>query len=70
MSKIEQNSKCKLCGDMYETINNIETECKKTIVQKEFMTWQDSMEKVILLEWSKKLKIYHTTKWYLHKPQS
>ena len=34
IDKTQQNSKCRLCGDRYETINDIIIECSK-LAQKE-----------------------------------
>ena len=35
IDKMQQNSKCRLCGDRDETINNIISECSK-LAQKEY----------------------------------
>ena len=40
------------------------------LAQKEYKTRHDWVRKEIYLELCKELKIYHTTKWYMHKPES
>ena len=55
-----------LCGDRDETINHIISECIK-LVQKEYKTRHDCLEKVIPRKFFKKLKFDHSTKSYLHK---
>ena len=52
-----------------ETINHIINECSK-LAQKEYKTIHDWVKKVIHWELCKKLKFDHTTKWYMHKPES
>ena len=56
-----QHNKCRLYGDRDETIIHI-CECSK-LTQKESKTRHD---------WKlcKKLKFDHTSKWYMHKPES
>ena len=60
------NSKCRLCGDRDKMINHIIGE----LVQKEYKTRHDWMRMVIHWELCKKMKFDHTTKWYMHKPES
>ena len=69
IDKTQQNSKCGLCGDRDETINNIISECSK-LTQKEYKTRHDWVDKVIHWEMSKKFKFDHTNKWYMHNPAS
>ena len=64
---MQQNSKCRLCGDRDETINHIISECSK-LAQKEYKTRHDWVGKVIHREIRKKLKFDHTNKWYMHNP--
>ena len=59
IDKSQQNSKCWLCGDRDETINQRISECSK-LVQMEY--------KVIHWEICKKFKVDHTNKWYMHNP--
>ena len=40
INKMQQNNKCRLCGDRDETINHIISECSK-IAQKEYKTRQN-----------------------------
>ena len=67
IDKTQQNSKCRLCGDRYETINHIISECSK-LAQKENKTRQDWVGKVIHWEMCNKFKFDHTNKWYIHNP--
>ena len=67
IDKIQQNSKCRLCGDRDKTINHIISECSK-LAPKEYKTRHDWVGKVIHWEICKKLKFDHTNKWYLHNP--
>ena len=67
IDKKPQNSKCRLCGDSDETINNILSECSK-LAQKEYKTRHDWVGKVIRWEMCKKFKFDHTNKWYMHNP--
>ena len=67
--KIQQNIKCRLCGDRDETINQIISERSK-LAQKEYKTRHDWLDQVIHWELCKKLKFNHTIKWYVHKPES
>ena len=68
IDKTQQNSKCRLCGDRDETINNIINECSK-LAQKEYKTRHDWVGKVIHWEMSKQFKFDHTNKWYMHNPE-
>ena len=63
---MQQNSKCKLCGDKDDRILS---EFSKQ-AQKEYKTRHDYVGKVIHWELCKKLKFDHSTKWYMHKPES
>ena len=65
----QQNSKCSLCDDWYEVINHIISECHK-LAQKEYKTRHNWVGKVNHWELYKKLKFDHTTRWYMHKPES
>ena len=53
IDKMQQNSKCWLCGDRDETINHIISECCK-LAQKEYKTRHDWVGKVIHWEMCKK----------------
>ena len=66
---MQQNSKCKLCGDRDDMINHIVNECNK-LAQKEYQTRHDWVGKVIHWEMCKKLKFDHKNKWYKHKATS
>ena len=64
---MQQNSKCRLCGDRDETINHIINECSK-LAQKEYKARQDWAGKVIHWEMCKKFKFDHAKIWYMHNP--
>ena len=59
IDKMQQNSKCSLCGNRDETINHIISECIK-LAQTEYKTrhW----------EMCKKFKFNHTNKWIYAQP--
>ena len=67
IDKIQQNSKCWLCGDRDETINHIISEYNKS-AQKEFKMKHDWVGKVMHWEMCKKFIFDHTNKWYMHNP--
>ena len=67
IDKMQQNSKCRLCGDRNETINHIISEYNK-LAQKEYKSRHDWVGKVIHWEMCKKFKFDHTNKWYMHNP--
>ena len=60
---------CRLNGDTKKTIYLIKSECNK-LVQKKYKMKHDWVGKVIHWELCKELKLDHTTKWYIHKPES
>ena len=66
--KTQQNSKCRLCGDRDETLNQIISECSK-LAQKEYKATNDWVSKVIHWETCKKFKFDHTNKWYMQNPE-
>ena len=49
----QQNHRCRLCNDRYETINHIISECRK-LPQEEYKTSNDCVSKLILTELYKK----------------
>ena len=67
INKMQQNSKCRLCGDRDETINHIISKCSK-LAQKEYRTRHDWVGKVIHWEMCKKFD--QMNKWYIHNPTS
>ena len=66
---MQQNSKCRLCGDKDETFIHIINECSK-LVQKRVKdkTWLSG--KGDPLELCNKNNFDHTNKWYMHNPES
>ena len=69
IDKTQQNSKCRMCGERDETVNHIISECSK-LAQREYKTRHDWVGKVIHRELCKKFNFHHSTKWYMHKPES
>ena len=67
IDKSQQNSKCWLCVDRAETINNIISECSK-LAQWEYKARTDWVGKMIQWEMCKKFKFDHTNKWYMRNP--
>ena len=65
IDKIQQNSKCRLCGDREEIINHMINKCSK-LPQKEYKTRHDWVGKLIHWEMCKKFRFDHTNKWYMH----
>ena len=66
---MQQNSRCRLCGNRDETINHIIRKCIK-FAQKEYKTKQDWVGKGIHWELCKKFNFDHTNKWHMHNPKS
>ena len=66
---MQQNSKCKLCGDRDEMINHIISKCCK-VVQKECKTRHDWVGKIIYWELCKEFKFDYSNNWYMHNPKS
>ena len=64
----QQNSKCRFCGEKDETVNHRISRHNKQ-AQKKYKTRYDWEGKVIHWELGKRLKIYHTTIWYILKPE-
>ena len=64
---MQQNCKCRLCGDRDEIINHIISESSK-LAQKEYKTRQDWVGKVIHWELWKKFKFGHINRCYMHNP--
>ena len=65
--KMQQNSKCRLCGDRDETINHIISEYS-ILAQKEYKARHNWVAKVIHWKMCKKFKFDHNNKWYMHNP--
>ena len=69
IDKTQKKSQNRLCDDRNETINPIISACSQ-LVQNECKTRHGWVEKVILGELYKKLKIDYSAKWYVLKPVS
>ena len=69
IDKMQQNSKCWLCGGRDESINRIISKCSK-LAQKEYKTIHVWIGKVIHWEMCKKFKFDHTNKSYMHNSTS
>ena len=57
-----------ICGNRDEPINHIISECNE-LALKEYKTRHDWVRKVVNREISKKFKLDHTNKWYMHNPE-
>ena len=66
---MQQNSRCRLCGDRDKMINHIISDCSK-LAQREYKTRHNWMRYVIHLELYQKFKFNHPNKWYIHNPES
>ena len=64
--KMQQNNRCRLCGDRDKMINHI-SKCNK-LVQKEYKIRHKCVGKVIHWKLCKKSKFDHTKKWQMHNP--
>ena len=64
-----KNGKCRWCGNGDETVNHIISGYKK-LTSKEYKTTLVWVRNVILWELCKRLKVNHTTKWYIQKSES
>ena len=62
IDKMQQNSKCRLCGGRDEMINHIINECSK-LAQKEYKASHDWVVKGIHWEMSREFQFDHTNKW-------
>ena len=69
IDKMQQNSKCRICGDRDETMNHIISERRK-LAQAEYKTRHDWVDKVIHWEICKILKCDHAKKWYIQNSVS
>ena len=69
IDNVQQNSKCRLCGERDETINLIVSECNK-LVQKEYLTRHKRAGRGIYWELCKRLNFDNNTEWYLCKSKS
>ena len=69
IDKTPQNSKCRLCGDIDETINHIISQGSK-LAKKKFKTRHDTLGKGIPWELCKKSNFDHKNKWLIHNLES
>ena len=67
IDKMQQNSKCRLCGDRDETINHIISECSK-LAQMEYKARHDWVGRVVHWEMCRKFRFDHKNKWNMHNP--
>ena len=66
---MQENSKCSLYGNKEEMINHIINKCSK-LSQKDHKTRYNWVGKASCWQLCKRLKLDHTNKWYIHKPES
>ena len=64
IDKMQQKSKCRLCGDRDETINHIIIESSQ--LAQDYKSRHDLVGKDIHWEMCKKFKFEYTNKWYMH----
>ena len=69
INNVQQNKKCRLCGDKDKIINHMISKCSK-LAQKEYNIRYDRVETVIHGEWHKKMKFDYITKRYMYKQES
>ena len=69
IDKTQQDISCTSCGDRDETISHIKSECSK-VVQKEYQTRHKWVGKMTHWHFCIKFKFEHTSKVYMHKPES
>ena len=69
IDKLQQNSRCRLCSDRDETINDIINECSK-LIQKEYITRHTWLRKMVYCELCKKFKFDHSNKLCMLKQES
>ena len=69
IDEMQQNCRCRLCGDRDEAINHIISECSKLALT-EYMARHNWGGKAVYWELCKKFKFDPTNKCYKHKPES
>ena len=69
IDKVQENSKCRMCGKAEENVNHMLSECSK-LVQKKYKRRQDDwLGTKIHWEICRKYGIEVKEKWYEHKPE-
>ena len=68
IDRSQTDSKCRMCGQVDETMNHITSELSK-LAQKEYKKQHDWVGKRIHWEVCNKFDIVVTEKWYEHQPQ-
>ena len=69
IDKTQQESKCRMCGQVDESVNHILSECSK-IAQKEYERQYDWVGKKVHWEVSKRCGFDVNEKWYEHEPDA
>ena len=69
IDKTQEKSKCRMCGQVDETVNHIISECSK-LAQKEYKRRHDWFGKRIHWEVCRKNGIEVKPKWYEHQPEA
>ena len=69
IDKTQEESKCRMCGQVDETVNHIISECSK-LAQKEYKRRHDWVGKRIHWEVCRKNGIEVKPKWYEHQPEA
>ena len=65
----QEEGKCRICGQLDETVNHIISECSK-LAQKEYKRGHDWVGKRIHWEVCRKKGIKLKPKWYGHQPEA
>ena len=66
---MQENSKCRLCGDRDKMINQKLSESSK-LTHKDYKTQYDWVGNVIHWELCKRFKFDYINKWYMHNSDS
>ena len=69
IDKSQEESKCRMCGKVDETINHLLCECSK-MAQREYKRRHDWLGKRVHWEVCRKLGFETKEKWYEHQPES
>ena len=69
IDKTQEDSKCRMCGKVDETINHLISECSK-MAQKEYKNRHDWVGRRIHWDICRKFGVHVSEKWYNHEPES
>ena len=69
IDKTQEDSRCRMCGKVDETINHLISECSK-MAQKEYKNRHDWVGRRIHWDICRKFGVNVSEKWYNHEPES